>query len=288
LIRSARSAAAHLVLAAVVVAATASATDSPYVTPLRAPLELESAPPPDGTPTALAYRGEVLRVDAVTAQQDFEHLSLDGRSGWAPTRDVRPAAPPSPPAYHCRSEALGTWDRGRLRCGRRLPPQGTGFQTWDFPLGRSPNRSWRRWGTEELIARILWIGRRWQSSHPLGPRLLVGDLSRRRGGPFGPRYGGVGHSSHQNGLDVDIFYPRADGTERVARRPAEVDHGGAMELLALARRSGARLVLVGCHVGLPAHGRVEHLCNGQHENHLHVRFASAARPTSSPARAAPR
>lgn len=41
------------------------------------------------------------------------------------------------------------------------------------------------------------------AAHPDGPRLGVGDLSLPRGGPFGREYGGVGHASHQNGLDLD-------------------------------------------------------------------------------------
>ena len=35
-------------------------------------------------------------------------------------------------------------------------------------------------------------------------------------------YGGLGHGSHQNGLDADIYYPRRDGTERaVCERVAD-------------------------------------------------------------------
>ena len=47
--------------------------------------------------------------------------------------------------------------------------------------------------------------------------MAVGDLSRPHGGDFGPRFGYIGHASHQNGLDADVYYPRADGTERAPR-----------------------------------------------------------------------
>ena len=36
---------------------------------------------------------------------------------------------------------------------------------------------------------------------------MIGDISRRGGGPLDE------HASHQNGLDVDIYYPRLDGRE---------------------------------------------------------------------------
>jgi murein endopeptidase len=44
------------------------------------------------------------------------------------------------------------------------------------------------------------------AAHPGAPRLGVGDLSRPRGGRFGPEYGGDGHRSHQNRLDVDVYH----------------------------------------------------------------------------------
>ena len=51
--------------------------------------------------------------------------------------------------------------------------------------------------------------------------MAVGDLSRRHGGDFGPRFGYIGHASHQNGLDVDVYYPRADGRELAPRGASE-------------------------------------------------------------------
>ncbi len=53
-------------------------------------------------------------------------------------------------------------------------------------------------------------------AHPESPPILVGDLSLPTGGSFGAEYGGLGHASHQNGLDVDIYYPRKDRKLRQA------------------------------------------------------------------------
>ena len=53
--------------------------------------------------------------------------------------------------------------------------------------------------------------------------MAIGDLSRPHGGDFGPRFGYIGHASHQNGLDVDVYYPRADGRELAPRDAREID-----------------------------------------------------------------
>ena len=51
------------------------------------------------------------------------------------------------------------------------------------------------------------------AANPEAPRVGIGDLSRPNGGVFDERFGGRGHASHQNGLDVDVYYPRLDGQE---------------------------------------------------------------------------
>ena len=108
------------------------------------------------------------------------------------------------------STPLGTYSAGALADGVRLPVAGRAFLTWDPVLRRSPNRPWRRWGTDRLVRTVLTVARAFHTAHPGAPRLLVGDLSRPHGGDFGPRFGYIGHASHQNGLDVDVYYPRAD------------------------------------------------------------------------------
>src|SRR4051794_11335680 len=80
-----------------------------------------------------------------------------------------------------------------------------------LPLARSPSRGWRRWGTQKLFDTAQQIALDYAARFPGSPRLVIGDLSRPKGGSFGSKYGGIGHGSHQNGLDVDIYYPRRDG-----------------------------------------------------------------------------
>ena len=101
--------------------------------------------------------------------------------------------------------------------------------------------------------------------------MVVGDLSRPNGGPFGPAYGGLGHRSHQNGLDVDVFYPRRDRLERPPSRVADIDHALAQELVRRFTTAGAEYVFVGPRTGLSGRrGVVMKLVH--HDDHLHVRI----------------
>jgi murein endopeptidase len=211
-------------------------------------------------------------------------LSL-GAVAWASLApDERPPAParaldsPAPPlipvrerpAIHWRSsEALGAPTAGRLVRGVRLPATGRHFVTWDPVLRRSPNRAWRRWGTARLVGVLLHVARGFGRAHPGAPRMAIGDLSRPRGGDFGPRFGYIGHASHQNGLDADVYYPRRDGRERAPRSAAQIDRRLSQELVDRLLEEGAAVVFVGPGTGLSG-ARVQVLAN--HDNHLHVRL----------------
>ena len=59
------------------------------------------------------------------------------------------------------------------------------------------------------------------------------------------RFGGLGHASHQNGLDADIYYPRMDGQERRPYKPSQVDVDLAQDLVDRFVAAGARVVYVG-------------------------------------------
>jgi murein endopeptidase len=169
------------------------------------------------------------------------------------------------------SAALGTYSAGALADGVRLPAAGRAFLTWDPVLRRSPNRAWRRWGTDRLVRTVLTVARDFHAAHPRAPRLLVGDLSRPHGGDFGPRFGYIGHASHQNGLDVDVYYPRADRRAAAPRDARDIDRALSQELVDRFLAAGAALIFVGPDTGLRGPpGRVEPLA--QHDNHLHVRL----------------
>ena len=171
-----------------------------------------------------------------------------------------------------RSTSVGLPWRGRLERGVRLPARGAHFFTWDPILRRVPNRAWRRYGHDRLVRIVLRVVADVARSHPGAPRIGIGDLSRRRGGDFGPRYGLPGHVSHQSGLDVDVYLPRRDGREKPPDRPAQVDRPLAQALVDRFVRAGAERVFVGPRTRLTGRSRVVQVL-AHHDYHLHVRIA---------------
>ncbi len=171
------------------------------------------------------------------------------------------------------SVAVGEPEAGRLVDGVRLPAEGRAYFTWDPVLKRQPNRDWRRWGTDDLVRTTLRVLREFRRRHPGAPRVGVGDLSLPRGGYFGPEVGGgIGHATHQNGLDVDVYYPRLDRRERPPRSPDQVDPAAAQELVDLFLEAGATTIYVGPNLPLRGPpGIVTPAVN--HDTHLHARIA---------------
>jgi murein endopeptidase len=204
---------------------------------------------------------------------------------------VAPAGPAAPPAVGApppvvvgergrppeaaivwrRSRAVGRPNQGRLVGGVELPAAGTHFVTVDPVTGTAPNRAWRRWGTDRLIEVVLRVAEEHAAAHPDGPRLVVGDLSRPHGGRFGREFGGDGHRSHQNGLDVDVWYPRRDGREAIPASVGQIDRRLAQELVGRFVRAGAEYVFVGPRTGLRGPPTVV-MTLGNHDDHLHVRI----------------
>ncbi len=169
------------------------------------------------------------------------------------------------------SRSLGVPWNGRLVRGVQLPAEGLTYFTWDPVLKQSPNRPWRRWGSDRLIRRLLHVLADYAEAHPGTARVGVGDLSRPKGGVFDERFGGRGHASHQNGRDVDVYYPRLDGLESRPTRPSQIDHALAQELVMRFVRVGAVKVFVGPRTGLRGPRRiVQRLV--YHDDHMHVRI----------------
>jgi murein endopeptidase len=139
---------------------------------------------------------------------------------------------PAPRVDWRDSVAVGAPEAGTLVRGVRLPAEGRVYFTWDPVLRRRPDRDWRRWGTDDLVRTTLRVLRAFARAHPGAPRVGVGDLSLPEGGYFGPEVGGgIGHATHQNGLDVDVYYPRLDRRERPPRLPGQVDLRLAQDLV---------------------------------------------------------
>ncbi len=93
------------------------------------------------------------------------------------------------------SQAIGYYSSGCLKGGKT-------FNGRERGLIISQTRKGRFWGHSQLIDLLTEVG---EFSHKvLKKAVVIGDLSLSRGGPTVG-----GHSSHQNGLDVDIWFDMA-------------------------------------------------------------------------------
>lgn len=188
-------------------------------------------------------------------------------------KPVKPAKAPvvTVPATTVPSQAVGRPNRGRLANGVLLPPAGADHTTWDAIEQVSPNRDWRRVGTDRLVRTLLTVAASYRRANPGAPRVVISDLSLPEGGRFGPEYGGLGHASHQNGLDVDVAYPRADGQEVGVDRVQQIDRRLSQALVDTFVEAGAQYVFVGPRTRLRGpRSVVQTLAN--HDNHLHLRI----------------
>jgi hypothetical protein len=223
-------------------------------------------------------RVRVLQVGSTSFATHPQAAATGHRAGPAPASLTAPAAGP-PPAIvvpQVGSIAVGAPNAGRLVNALQLPASGPDWVTWDGPLGRSPNRPERRWATDRLLAFLLAVLRDYRLANPGAPPVLVGDLSLPYGGPFGSDRGGLGHASHQNGLDADVIYPRLDRRLQPPATVGEVDRALAQDLVSRFVAAGAQFAFVGRHVGLGGPpGVVQAIAH--HDDHVHVRIANAVR-----------
>lgn len=99
-----------------------------------------------------------------------------------------------------KSMPLGSYTNGSLINGECLPESGDGY----MQLYREMERIW---GTLPLVNMIQKSAADLATKYPGRDRLQVEDLSAKEGGDID------GHASHENGLDVDLGYMKANGVE---------------------------------------------------------------------------
>jgi murein endopeptidase len=215
--------------------------------------------------------------DAATVLEDPPSLTfgLDDFGFHLPEREPKPA-----PELDARAEKRATepvrvtWHHatsvglqyaGRLIDGTQLPQAGPNWVTWNPATDSSPNLPGRLYGHEHTIRAILSVLSGYRAAHPDAPRVVVGDISFRHGGRMDE------HVSHQNGLDVDIYYPRLDRQVTVPTSPHQIDRRLAQDLLDRFVAAGAKVVFVGYSTGLRGESGVV-VPYPNHENHMHVRF----------------
>ena len=109
-------------------------------------------------------------------------------SGNARAQGWEVVAKPSPGA----AEVIGGPAAGCIGGAIELPPDGIGYQA----IRVSRNRHWGHPGTVRMVQKLAAA----LDKLDFAP-IYIGDMSQPRGGPMN-----YGHASHQNGLDVDIWF----------------------------------------------------------------------------------
>lgn len=99
---------------------------------------------------------------------------------------------------------------GRKRRGavRRSTRAGRAFVRLGEGEGYKRMRPQHAWGTRYTVKHLTTVLAAHHAEHAAGAELIIGDLSRRRGGRLGP------HRSHRTGRDVDIWLPKQSERRR--------------------------------------------------------------------------
>jgi Penicillin-insensitive murein endopeptidase len=213
--------------------------------------------PPSLTLRVATRTGQTSRSPAAPTPKR-SRKAVAGRADAAPRIEWRNAT------------SVGLWWSGSLIAGTQLPVEGPDWVTWNPVTDSVPNAPRRLYGNERTIRTIVSVIEAYREANPRAPRVVVGDISFEGGGPMDA------HVSHQNGLDVDIYYPRLDGRLRAPRSPRAVDRRLSQDLLDRFIAAGATMVFVGYHTGLRGAADVV-IPYPNHENHMHVRLTARGR-----------
>lgn len=157
-------------------------------------------------------------------------------------------------------------------CDRLLPAFGTGYRGYKTDA--------TRYGTPFTVNFIQQLATEWQALKPQGPRLLIGDISPKGGGPCPngakdnqgkPTF----HKSHKGGWDFDVQLVRADAKELVRSvkiTDKDFDIGPTQQLVTLMHRLvDKHLKFIFTAAPDKLQGRAVHM-EREHVFHLHVRL----------------
>ena len=160
-----------------------------------------AAPPTSATAAGYAS-AEVEPDDGVVADPESPGMSAPAAAPaphpfdeWSEER-LAQAAREQPESLG--SLSIGTPNAGRLFNGVAMPTD----PLWE--LVDPPHA----WGTHETVEYLERAIRAVDAQHPGSPRLRIGHISARHGGPLSP------HVSHQSGRDVDVSYYYVGGAHR--------------------------------------------------------------------------
>lgn len=224
----------------------------------------QDAGPLQEDPPSLTFRLDLAGLGIPEAP----FLRLGASSRKVADRKLARATEPEKVEWH-RATSLGLPYSGRLVDGTQLPVEGPDWVTWNPVTDSVPNLRHRLYGNERTIRTILSVIGAYRTAHADAPRVVVGDISFRDGGRMEE------HVSHQNGLDVDVYYPRLDRHLSAPIATGQIDRDLAQDLLDRFVAAGAQTVFVGYSTGLRGPSGVV-VPYPNHENHLHVRFPPPA------------
>lgn len=241
-------------------------------------------PGADHLDTRRTARAAIVVAVALASAVPRHHAAAQSAPGTIPDT-IAGSAPESVPTQTpttitpptVLSRALGKPHRGSLIGGVLFPAIGSHHITWDPGTKLTPGPDYRHWGTAEVVRRSLCVVDAFARDHPDWPKVVIGDLSLQSGGPFGREYGGLGHSSHQNGLDIDIYYPRIDRSARAPETTRDVDFDRSRELVDRFVAAGADRIFVGVATPLRGPTPIVQRVSG-HRDHFHVRFPNPEQP----------
>ena len=107
-----------------------------------------------------------------------------------------------------KAEAIGEYALGCLQGAQTFTGKEKGLLLSQLKRGRY-------WGHPDLINLLTRAGEEFNKANKT---MILGDLSQSRGGPTM-----TGHNSHQNGLDVDIWFKMLSNKEQPSLRALETD-----------------------------------------------------------------
>ena len=190
-------------------------------------------------------------------------LFVIGAAGSAAARSAVPRLK-LPDCDQHQSRSIGSAGHGHLLRGVLFPAAGRDHFAWNFRAQRIGGSDHTRWGHCPVVRAVLLGLATYRARNPDAPPVAVGDMSLRHGGEID------GHATHENGRQIDLYFPRRDRERREPHTIAQVDMRLSRELVRAMLDVGADQVLVGPHIRIGTSARV--IRCPHHDDHLHAIF----------------
>jgi murein endopeptidase len=174
------------------------------------------------------------------------------------------AAAGLPDCHRHPSVSIGSPGHGRLVHGVLFPAGGPDHFAWNFRAQRIGGSDRTRWGNCTVVRAVLLGLAAYHRRNPDAPPVAVGDMSLRGGGDID------GHSTHENGRQIDLYFPRRDRRLSEPHTVAQVDLRLSRELVRAMLDAGAYRVLIGPHIRIATPAGVVRWPH--HDDHLHAMF----------------